>query len=363
MKPDHIGHWLFTEEGLVRGYLRIEDDLVAELCRGEPPSGSLKALVIPSFINAHTHLGDSVAYPAPRASLIETVAPPDGYKYRMLRSASREAKVEAMKASLDTMGRTGTSAFVDFREEGLKGIQELREAAGAGWPRSVALGRPVETTTDDTEISLLLEVCDGIGVSSLSDWPLDAIRNLAARARSAGRLFAMHASEAAREDIDSILDLRPDMLVHMTQATDDDLAKVALEHIPVVVCARSNLFFGLRPPVRRLLRSGVPVCLGTDNAMTSVPDMLEELKAVYSLGEGGERLSPAEAVHLATHAGHKVLNGLRRITRTAADWTDLAVVAVGGEDPLGQMVTKSTSADIVAVVREGKVRRTRPWST
>jgi len=340
----------------------VHDGLVAEICYGEPPPGSFKALVLPSFINAHTHLGDSVAYPAPKASLSEIVAPPDGYKHRMLRSVSREAKVEAMRSSLETMEQGGTSAFVDFREEGVKGIQEIRESIGGGWPDCVLLGRPVEAGTDDTEVSLLLEACDGIGVSALSDWPVDTIRNLARRSRSAGRLFAMHASEAVREDIDQILELRPDMLVHMTQATDDDLAKVAEERIPVAVCASSNEFFGFRPDIRGMLESGVTVCMGTDNAMITVPDMLEEVKTVYGLAGGGGRISPSQAVYLATHAGHKVLNGLRRITRTAADWTDLAVIAVGGEDPLGAVVTTSSSTDIVAVVRGGKVRRTRPWS-
>lgn len=347
---------------MVRGYLRVHDGLVSEICHGEPPPDSLKALVLPSFINAHTHLGDSVAYPAPRASLTETVAPPDGYKHRMLRSVPREAKVEAMRSSLETMERSGTSAFVDFREEGVKGIHEIKESIGGGWPECVLLGRPVEAGTDDTEVSLLLEVCDGIGVSALSDWPIDTLRNLAKRARSAGRLFAMHASEAVREDIDQILDLRPDLLVHMTQATDDDLAKVADESIPVAICASSNAFFGFRPDIQRMLESGVPLCMGTDNAMITVPDMLEEVKTLYGFPGGGRRISPSQAVYLATHAGHKVLNGLRRITRTAADWTDLVVIAVGGEDPLGAMVTTSSSADIVAVVRGGKVRRTRPWS-
>ena len=44
---------------------------------------------------------------------------------------------------------------------------------------------------------------------------------MAGKAHEQGKLVALHASEAAREDIDAVLDLRPDFLVHMVEVQPD----------------------------------------------------------------------------------------------------------------------------------------------
>ncbi|HID25259.1 MAG TPA: hypothetical protein EYP23_02185, partial [Thermoplasmata archaeon] len=47
---------------------------------------------------------------------------------------------------------------------------------------------------------------------------------------------------------------------------------------PVVVCPRSNVFFNLKPNIELIRETGVRFVLGTDNAMVSTPDVLEEVK-------------------------------------------------------------------------------------
>ena len=128
---------------------------------------------------------------------------------------------------------------------------------------------------------MLLERADGIGVSSLADWPSDALRQVAAHVHRSDVLFALHASEAVREDIDAILLLQPSFLVHLCRATDDDLHAVAAAGVPVVVCPRANAFFGLQPPVERMLELGIPLLLGTDNAMLVSPDIQEEMAYIH----------------------------------------------------------------------------------
>jgi len=356
MKEILAGKWLLTFDGAVPGYLRIEEDSVSEVCLGKAPSDSIKAIIVPGFVNAHTHIGDSVAFPAPKGSVEEIVGPPDGFKHRVLRSTPRKSKVDAMKESIRLMSQTGTSAFVDFREGGLEGLREISDALTDESPKSVVLGRPLGVESKRREIDAILDACDGIGMSACRDWPSEVLRDVSRAAKSKKKMFALHASEVVREDMDQILDLGPSFLVHMTCAFESDLAQCAREGLPIVVCPRSNEFFGLRPDIPMMLRAGVTVGLGTDNCMVSKPDMLEELKAAYRLGKAKGGITPLETVRLASFSGRKVLNANGNITTEIDVKDDLAVIGMGGDNPLRDLVTVGRSENIKALVRGGKVR-------
>lgn len=363
MESTNVGRWLLTEEGLAKGFLKISEGIVSELCYGDPPADSLKAVVLPSFVNAHTHIGDSIAYPAPRGSVEDVVGPPYGYKHRILRSGSRSAKVDAMRASIRLMLATGTSVFADFREEGLEGVRQLAEALDRGPPKAVVLGRPASLDDPQSDIDLLIESCDGIGMSALRDWPLDFMKDLARRAQSKRKLFSVHASESVREDIGSILELKPDFVIHMTSASEADIAECAEAGVPIVVCPRSNEFFGIRPDIPRMVRLGATVGLGTDNCMISRPEMLEEIKAAYRISKQLGGLSSLEAVELATYHGRKILNANGNIATGIHEKGDLTAIRVRGEDPLAYLVTEARSGDIQAVIHEGKVQwRSENWT-
>ncbi len=356
MKEMLAGKWLLNYDGVVRGYLRIEGDRVSEICLGEAPTDSLKAIVLPGFVNAHTHIGDSVAFPAPKGSVEEIVGPPDGFKHRILRSTPRKSKINAMRESIRFMSHTGTSAFVDFREGGLEGLREFSDALISDSPRPTVLGRPMGIESKRDEIDAILDSCDGIGLSAYRDWPLDFLRGVSRAANAKKKVFALHASEVVREDIGHILDLEPSFLVHMTCALESDMAQCAKENLPIVVCPRSNEFFGLCPDIPLMLRSGVTVGLGTDNCMVSRPDILEELKAAYRLGKAKGGITPLEAIRLATFSGRKVLNANGNIATEIDVKDDLAVIGIGGDDPLRDLVTVAGSGDIKAVVSGGNVR-------
>jgi cytosine/adenosine deaminase-related metal-dependent hydrolase len=361
MRSTYLGRWLLAPEGVLKGYLRIQEDAVVEICEGGSPAESTNAIVLPSFINAHTHIGDSLAYPAPKGSLKEIVAPPSGYKHRVLRSASRSAKIDAMREAMILMSAGGTSHFVDYREEGLEGIRALSEAMVDASPRALVLGRPVSAEATLDELDEILGSCDGIGMSAVGDWPFDLLKRISGRTKAAGKLFSVHASEAVHEDFDKILDLEPDFLVHMVKATDGDLERCASADIPVVVCPRSNEFFGLEPDITRLTRAGLQVALGTDNGMIARPDMIEELQVAFGVCKRRGGISPLEVVNMATFGGRKVLSATAKITSEIGTRSDLSVVAVAGDDPLSEIVTSSSSKDVQAIVRGGKVWRPESW--
>lgn len=261
------------------------------------------------------------------------------------------------------MSSTGTSHFVDYREEGLEGLRALAEAMVERSPKAIVLGRPSSSESTDGELDALLRSCDGLGMSAVRDWPFDLLKSFSVRAKTTGKMFSIHASEAVREDIDKILDLRPDFLVHMTKATDGDLERCADAGIPVVACPRSNEFFGLEPGIARFVRAGLQVALGTDNGMVARPDMFEEIKSAFRVTERTGRMAPLEVVKLATFGGRKVLNATAKITSEIGTKSDLSVVAVAGDEPLFEMVTSASSKDVRAMIRGGKVWRPETWTT
>ena len=75
----------------VEGRVVVED---GEITTVEEASVESNDVVLPAFVNAHTHVGDSIAKEAGEGlSLEELVAPPDGLKHRLLRDTSRDEKI------------------------------------------------------------------------------------------------------------------------------------------------------------------------------------------------------------------------------------------------------------------------------
>ncbi len=168
-----------------------------------------RGLTIPGFFNAHTHLGDAVVEEEITGGLEEVVAPPRGLKYRMLAAADASEVIMAMEEAQEQMVASGTTAFADFREGGSDGVELLRKASGKGPLRAFILGRPRNMECDTAELDATLEHCAGLGISAARDWPMDELSKVAVHVHRRRKLFALHASEGAREEIDPILDLKP----------------------------------------------------------------------------------------------------------------------------------------------------------
>ncbi len=258
--------------------------------------------------NCHTHIGDafisSDVIGNKKWTVEELVAPPLGLKHRMLNEASDETIAEGMKKAISIMKGCGTTHFCDFREGGAEGAEQLKRIAEGEGINAMVLGRPVGLSYDRVEMDKILEIADGIGVSSISDWDYDELRKVAEHTRKRKKMFALHASEAVREDINAILDLKPSFLVHMSSASIDDIEIVADEGMPIVVCPRSNAFFGIRPDIEGMLSHGIPLMLGTDNAMIVPPDITGEIRYLIDNFD----VSREQAADMITSNPRKYLN-------------------------------------------------------
>jgi cytosine/adenosine deaminase-related metal-dependent hydrolase len=200
-----------------------------------------------------------------------------------LRAAQEPELVEAMRATQREMLYSGISGFCDFREEGLKGVLQLK-AANEGLPvDTIIFGRPKGQSYDKAELDALLQQVDGIGISSISDYEYSELEKISNHTRSSGKGFALHASERVHEDLDRVLDLKPDFLIHMTKGTPADFEVLAAEDVPVILCPRSNKFFGNTPNISGMLEKKVTIGLGTDNVMLNPPDLFQEIRVAYEI--------------------------------------------------------------------------------
>ena len=358
---------LLTEDGFVSGHIGFEDGIIREIGKGPKRDALAKGLILPPMFNAHTHLGDSFlrgrfrSYRGER-SIPALFAPPSGFKHRELRKASRQVMMDGIRRALLEMRRTGTAGFCDFREGGLPGLSVLNDARCDLGLRGIAMGRPAGLSYDRDEVDALLRVSDGIGVSAITDWEYPELQKLSAHARGAGKLFALHASEVFRENIDKVLDLRPSFLVHLIKAEEFDYERVAAEKIPVVVCPAANAFFDLRPRIDLMRRFGIDVALGTDNGMLSPPRMLAAVQAGWEIsGQGG--LAPMDLLRCALTGFRKILNGPEGISFREGSTADLFVVGnpelYAAKDPAAALVGRGARARVALSLSGGKTRRTR----
>ena len=321
----------------VRGRLVVEDGRIEAV---EETTAASTDIVLPAFVNAHTHVGDSVAKEAAVGlSLDEAVAPPESVKHRRLAAADRADLVAAIRRTLRLMRRTGTVTCMDFRENGTYGATALREAAEP-------LGfDPFVFGSDDASV---LDVADGYGASGAND---DEFADERAACEERGVPFAIHAGEPDATDIHPAIDLDPDLLVHMVHAEQEHLDRVAEASIPIAVCPRANATLDVgEAPVRDLL-DHTTVALGTDNVMLNGPSMFREMSYAATRFD----VTAREVLRMATSAGAEIAGldcGVIEPGRRAAlvvldgDSDNLADSA----DPVESVVRRATALDVKRVV-------------
>lgn len=316
---------LLYDDDVVEGWLEVTDGAVSDLGEGAPPrKPDATGWVVPSPVNAHTHVADAClrAKPGKPRTVAELVGP-GGWKQRELAAAAHDELRQGVIQYAREMAALGTSRFIDFRETGLAGVTFLRSLEPDLPVAPFIMGRPTGFTFHDTEAVGLLREADGIGLSALRDFPRpDDAYSWAEATHKAGKPLALHASEARQEDMEAIVGLEPTFLVHCTQADDDELDLLGDEGITVVVCPRSNAHYGMKTPLDRMREAGVAVAVGTDNGMLNDGDLLAELALLHDWFPD----VPLEALlRMATIHG-RALVGLQGLPRRKGAAADLIVL-------------------------------------
>ena len=93
-----------------------------------------------------------------------------------------------------------------------------------------------------------------------------------------------------KSEVDRIVEhLKPDFVVHMTNATENEMSRVAKSGAGVVICPRANGVLGAGiPKVVQMLKQDCLVAIGTDNVMLNSPDILREMDYIWKASRATE---------------------------------------------------------------------------
>ena len=323
--PTFSGRLLLADD-VLEGTVEVEGGRIVGWHEGElDPKATAKGWIVPAPVNAHTHVADAFARDRPgKPSTVAGLVGPGGWKAKQLATAQPDEVRAGIVRYVGEMAAMGTARFLDFREGGVGGVRLLRAMARDLPVEPFILGRPATNAFEPEEAATLLAEADGIGLSARRDFAdAEDLEEWADACRKAGKPFALHASEAAEEDLESIVALEPAFLVHCTRAGRDKLTAVADAGVTVVVCPRSNAYYGLKTPLDRMLAAGVTVAVGTDNGMLNDGDLLAELSQLRSWFPA---VRTAELLRMATLHGRALTGPPVRLPPRVGDVADLVVL-------------------------------------
>lgn len=329
----------------VNGYITIEDGIIKDI---EEKKIAADTIIAPCFVNAHTHIGDSVIKDPPFMPLAELVQPPNGLKHRVLQATSYESLVLSMKATINDMIQTGTCAFSDFREGGTDGVMALKVALGGSDIHAGIFGRPSNKDMG------YLDFCEGTGLSSTNDVEIGLINEIVSQTREKGRKFAIHAGERDRSDIAPALELSPGVLIHLTHAGNKEIRSISEAGIPVVVCLRSNYITKSgTPPIKKMLEKGILIAAGTDNVMLNSASMFSEMEFLVKTALFDDR----QVFKLCTLNGAKIagldaeIGSIKKGKRARLMiLTKKSNNMQGIRNPLSSLVRRARPDDIIRII-------------
>lgn len=319
-----------------------------------------KRVVLPGFVDAHTH----PAFAAPRLADFEKRISGASYEeiarvgggIRSSVEAVRKAKKSELAGRILTdlrrMAQQGTTTVEAKSGYGLsleaefKSLEAIRTAARQ-WPGTVVptlLGAhvvPKEYTQKPEayvrevitrmiprvarrKLARFVDVFCDHGAFSMAD-----TERIFAAARKHGLGVRAHICQFDADPVWPLLQYGPASLDHMDHVLDEDLPQLERHNTIVMLVPASNYFLGTGnyPPARKLISAGVAVALATDYNPGTSPTA--SMPLVLSIACTQMRMTPAEAISAATINGAHALGlGERKGTVETGKDADLALFDV-----------------------------------
>ncbi len=250
--------------------LVIEDNIVEHIGNGWDSKGETypNSLLMPGLVNGHTHAFDGlVPEYGVSLSLKEVVGDPRSEKYRILKGHEFDDLKNITLNLLTKSLSIGVLSVIDFKELDMLGAKVAKAVKNESPINYIGLGR-LDQEINEERLFALKELVDGYGVSSISlgEASLELI----------GRVFgdkwtAIHISETLKQNLINDLEtaisaLKPKLVVHGTNLTNEEFSMIAERGIKLVVCPRSNMWFSVGiPKIPMMFDAKVDLLFGTDN--------------------------------------------------------------------------------------------------
>ncbi|MDN5364619.1 MAG: 5-methylthioadenosine/S-adenosylhomocysteine deaminase [Eubacteriales bacterium] len=389
-----------TETGILNpGEVAIEgEDIVHVGPSGTTPPdfkvekvlGGEDYLIIPGFVNCHTHIAmtllRSYADDLPLMTWLEEKIWPVEAKL------SGEDVYWGTMLGIVEMIRSGTTAFADmyfFMDEVARAVEESgiraslsRGLIGVGPNADEALAENV-SLYENWHNRAGGRITVMFGPHAPYTCPPDYLRKVMAAAEKVGAPIHIHVAETRAEEEGIVRDYGkrpvrhladiglfrlPTLAAHCVHLNEEDMEILRQHDVRVAHNPQSNLKLASGiAPVPALLQKGVTVGLGTDGASSNNNlDMLEEVRtaALLHKGTSGDPtvLPAEEALAMATREGAKALFIDDRVgTIAAGKKADLVLVNTRRcrfyphHDPVANLVYAATAQDIDTVMVNGRI--------
>ena len=386
--------WVLPLDGppIENGYVRWEDGRIAEVGEGRAERHYEDGVIIPGFVNAHSHIeysmyagfGDGLAFGPWIILHTQRKALLDG---DAMLAVARHGACESLRAGITTTADYSFSgdAAIAANEVGLRAIVYLE----------VFAHEPEVAAEQFERKRARLEETDLVRLGISPHAPYTCSVEVYRWCLSLGIPVGTHLSESANENewlqhgLGPIGDspiavpptglravptlepvLGPDLLcAHCVDLEPDEVHLLAERGVPVAHCPRSNALLGCGvAPLTDLRAAGVLVGLGTDSpASTPSFDVFEEMRAAVYFARARDRradaLSGEEALRLATIDAAGALRMDAEVgTLTPGKRADLTVVSLAGspyhpvEDPAAAVVFGGSPERVLETIVEGETR-------
>jgi cytosine/adenosine deaminase-related metal-dependent hydrolase len=278
------------------------------------------SVIIPGFINGHTHIGDSFAKELGYKLNIKEIVGKKGLKHYLLNTIDDDIIIDGIKNSIKEMILSGTTTFVDFRENGIQGINLFEKAENSLLNSDpdlkigkIILGRP---NKELGELHEVLKKCDGIGLSSSNSFSDDELSEIKDKCEKHNKFISVHVSETKEERLNadkkfgssdvyrSILLLNANPLIHAIHIDKKDLRLIKSKNRNIVICPRANSYYGVGfPPVQEFIKESIQISIGTDNVMANSLNLFREFEYIIKYLRsvfGPEIIHPIDILKMVT---------------------------------------------------------------
>ncbi|MDL2271029.1 amidohydrolase family protein, partial [Methanobrevibacter sp. OttesenSCG-928-I08] len=330
------------------------------------------SIICPSFLNAHTHIGDSIIKDEGYGlSFDEIVKPPYGLKHIALENASKEHIINSMKVSMWNMLNSGTTHFIDYREGGIEGIKLLKEAAENIPISPIILGRDDIFFEEEPDLNKakrtirnILKIADGIAPSGFGEITEEIAILISEECEKQNKISSIHVAESkdsqdkaiekyGKSEIQIGLDYKFNQLVHCTNPLEEDISSIN-NNVNITVCPRANALLGVGiPHLNEMVSKNLSINIGTDNLMLNSPNMMRELEFTFKLMQTySNPVNPKDILKIATIPQNLNIN---KQCIEENNFAQFFITKNFSKNPYLSIINRTETKDIINIINRDKI--------
>ena len=359
------GCLLTPDKSIERGYLVVEEGLIAEIRTTKPEGTKIietDGVITPGLIDLHGHPEFNVfaAWEPPKHYLNRYAWRNGSEEYQLLvrepANALKEAKlvkeqlryaeIRALVGGVTAIQGAGQSA--DTTEALVRNVDKAIFGKQVGRAAIDLPGEPTPTDPDGFGLESFNRILDAIEIGEVSSFYVHLAEGQAA-------------NELSRNELDKLVRLKgltpATVIIHGTALTEDQLGDIRDAKAKLVWSPQSNLrLYGETTLADRALAMKLPLALGADWLPSGSTSLLAEMKvARHWLAGRGKDIGAEALVQMVTKTAATIAGLADRLGRLDAERpADLAVFERSHEDPW-ESVAQSTPAEVNLVMIGGDV--------